>query len=97
MGFQLGAQWTGLISNVALLASGKKKAYRRLAKEMEYLERTHYSSIRYNADLVSALTGLDDRGASEFVMRNPLPDEFLQQASELELRMYIRDLYLAKR
>ena len=83
----------GLISQLALIATGKRKAARRLEEEMLYLEGLQYSSIRYTPWLVSSQTGLDDSAAAAFIIRNPIPNDFLRVASELELKMRVRELY----
>ncbi len=84
---------SGLISQLALMASGKRKSARRLEEEMLYLEGLQYSAIRYTPWLVSSQTGLDDSSAASFIIRNPIPNDFLRMASELELKMHIRELY----
>ncbi len=83
----------GLVSQLALIASGKRKAARRLEEEMLYLEGLQYSAIRYTPWLVSSQTGLNDSAAAAFIMRNPIPNDFLRVASELELKMRIRELH----
>lgn len=86
----------GLVSELALLVSGKKKAAKRLEAELLYLEGLQYASIRYTPWLVSAQTGLEDSAAIAFIVRNPIPNDFLRLASELELKMRIRELYRAE-
>jgi hypothetical protein len=84
---------SGLISELALRATGKKRAARRLQEEMLFLEGMQYSYIRYNAAMVAAQTGLSDTAAEAFIARHPIPNDYLQAASELELKQHIRDLY----
>jgi hypothetical protein len=84
---------SGLISELALRATGRKKAARRLEEEMLFLEGMQYSYIRYNAAMVTAQTGLKDTAAEAFIARHPIPNEYLQAASELELKQHIRDMY----
>jgi hypothetical protein len=87
----------GVLSELALLASGKKKEVRRFEQEMLMLEGLQYSAIRYNPALVATQTGLSDTAATAFIVRNPLPNDYLRVASELELKMRVRDMYRAER
>ncbi len=89
----IGVGSSGLVSELALIVSGKRKAARRLEEEMLFLEGLQYSNIRYNANLVASQTGLPDSAAEAFIVRNPIPNEFLRAASEAELKMRIRETY----
>lgn len=84
---------SGLLSELALRATGKKRAARRLEEEMLLLESMQYSYIRYNAAMVTSQTGLKDTAAEAFIARHPIPNDYLQAASELELKQHIRDMY----
>jgi hypothetical protein len=95
-GTGFGVSVGGVLSELALLATGKKKDVRRLQEEMLYLENLQFTSIRYNPALVSAQTGLNDSAATAFVVRNPIPSDYLRVASELELKMRIRETYRAE-
>jgi hypothetical protein len=86
----------GVFSELALLISGKKKQYRRLEKEMLFLEQMRYSDIRYTPSLVAAQTGLNDSAANAFIVRHPIPDDFVRAASELELKMWVREQWRAE-
>ena len=87
---------SGLISELALAISGKKKYYKRFAAEMTMLEELRYSTIRYTPGLVTAQTGLDDSAANAFIIKHPIPAEFVRAASELELKMWVREQYRAQ-
>lgn len=88
-----GIGMSGLFSELALRASGKKKAYRRFADEMLFLEQMRYADIRYSPGMVRSQTGLDDSAAAIFIAQHPIPDDFVHAASELELKMWIREQY----
>jgi predicted PP-loop superfamily ATPase len=96
MDYSGGIGTTGLISDLALGISGKKKYYKRFAAEMTMLEEMQYSSIRYTTSLVVAQTGLTDSAAAAFIVRNPIPLDFVRVASELELKMWVREQYRAE-
>ncbi|MEO6832855.1 MAG: hypothetical protein ABI378_10205 [Chitinophagaceae bacterium] len=83
----------GPFSALALWASGKKKKYKNLEQEMAMLEDMRYASIRYTPDLVKAQTGLDDSAANAFIIKHPIPNDFVRDATELELKMWVRNQY----
>jgi hypothetical protein len=87
---------SGLISELVLGLSGKKKYYKRFAEEMAMLEELRYAGIRYTPGLVSSLTGLDDSAATFFIARHPIPADFVRVASELELKQWVREQYRAQ-
>ena len=83
----------GLVSQLALSLTGKRKAAKDFYREYKFLDEMRYSSIRYTSALVSAQTGLNDTAAEQFIARNPIPIDYLRVVSELELKMRIRELY----
>ncbi len=90
-GFGIG--FDGVISELALRLTGKRKAARRVVNNLYYLEDLQLNSIRYTPTLVKTQTGLNDSEAWSFIRRHPIPNDFLRDASELELKQRIRDLY----
>ncbi|MBS1615925.1 MAG: hypothetical protein JST06_07405 [Bacteroidetes bacterium] len=90
-GFGIG--FDGVISELALRLTGKRKAAKQLVKNLYYLEDLQLNSIRYTPTLVKTQTGLNDSEAWSFIRRHPIPNDFLRDASELELKQRIRDLY----
>ena len=96
MDYSGGVGTTGLISELALGLSGKKKYYKRFAEDMIMLEELRYSSIRYTPSLVATQTGLNDSAAAAFINRHPIPNDFVRVASELELKMWVREQYRAE-
>lgn len=93
LGVQVGVQWGGVLSNVALVASGKKARYRKFARNLKRYETEKFAAIRYTTSLVSEQTGLEEDSAFAFIASHPLDDEFLRSATELELKMRVRELY----
>ncbi|MBS1644679.1 MAG: hypothetical protein JST36_06530 [Bacteroidetes bacterium] len=95
MNYSGGIGIDGPFSALALWASGKKKYYKNFQKELVALEDMRYASIRYTPELVKAQTGLDDSGANAFIRAHPIPNDFVRYASELELKMWVRNEYRA--
>lgn len=83
----------GLISDLALAISGKKRYYKNFASTMEMLEDLRFSSIRYTPEMVAGQTGMNDSASAQFIQRNPMPAEFARTAGELEFKMWIRTAY----
>jgi hypothetical protein len=90
-GFGIGVN--GVFSELATIISGKRKHARKFERAMLELEAMQYSSIRYTPSLVTAQTGLTDTAAELFIVHHPISNEYLQAASELELKQHIRDMY----
>jgi hypothetical protein len=90
-GFGLG--FSGIFSELAMRLTGQKKAAKEVVRNLAFLENLQFNSIRYTPGLVMAQTGLDDSAAWAFIRRHPIPNDFLRDASELELKQHIRDLY----
>lgn len=92
-GVELGIEFDGLISNLALVASGKKAHYRGFARNIKRYEADRLATIRYTTTLVSEQTGLEEDSAYAFIASHPLDDDFLRSATELELKMRVREMY----
>lgn len=90
-GFGIG--FSGIFSELALRATGKRKEAKEVARNLYFLEDLQFNSIRYTPTLVMAQTGLDDSAAWAFIRQHPIPNDFLRDASELELKQRIRDMY----
>ncbi len=95
MNYSGGIGADGVFSELALWATGKKKTYRNFAREMKMLEDLRYASIRYTTDLVISQTGLSDSAANAFIIKHPIPDDFVRNSNELELKMWVRNQYRA--
>ncbi len=78
---------------LAFKISGKQKRALRFKKELEAHETETLFALRYNAPLVRRLTGLDDSAAYVFIRENPMPRDFYDTATELELMQWVRDRY----
>lgn len=87
----------GLISDLALGLSGKKKYYRQFASNMQMLEDLRFSGIRYTPEAVAAQTGMNDSAAAQFIQRNPMPTEIARYSGDLEFKMWIRTAYRTER
>jgi len=96
-GLELGLEWQGVFTNLALIASGKKARYKRFSRELKRMEAGKFTAIRYTTSLVGEQTGLEEDAAMAFIAAHPIGEEFLRAASELELKMLIRDMYRPKR
>ncbi len=96
-GMELQIELSGVFSNLAQLASGRKTQYRRLTRELKRIEARKFAAIRYTTALVGEQTGLAEDSAMAFIAAHPLDEEFLRSASELELKMRVRDMYRSKR
>lgn len=84
---------SGLVSDLAMAISGKKRYYKGFAANMAMLEDLRFSSIRYTPEAVAAQTGMSDSAAAQFILRNPMPAEIARNAGELEFKMWIRTAF----
>lgn len=82
---------SGLFSELALRASGKKKAYRRFVRQMLQDEQNQFIALRYNAELVMRTINTTRDVADSFIVRHPMPVDFARQASDVEIKMWIRE------
>ncbi|RYD52872.1 MAG: hypothetical protein EOP52_01620 [Sphingobacteriales bacterium] len=92
---QYGLRLDGGVTWLALKLSGKQKKYRKFKQEIEAHEQEQLFAIRYNAPLVTRLTGLQDSAAYVFIRQNPMSRDFFETATELELMQWVRDRYRA--
>lgn len=70
-----------------------KKARRtyQFQKDYEDRDRQRFIDTRYTPDLVNTVTGLTDDSIGYFMYAHPMPYDFARTASELELKMWIRN------
>lgn len=85
----------GMISDLALSLSGKKKRAKQFAHDLQMLEEWRYEAIRYTPQLVMSQTGLDDSTARMFIVHHPMPYDLLRTGSELALKSWVRDEFQA--
>ena len=87
-----------VMSPVTLLAeklSKRSKQIFRFQKSFEYWEGVKFVESRYAPELVQQLTGLVGDSLAHFINANPMPYDYARVASELELKMWIRERYRA--
>jgi len=87
---------TSIMSPVTLLAdklSRKSKQIYRFQKSFNYWEDVKFIESRYSPELVQQMTGLKGDTLAYFMNTNPMPYDYARVASELELKMWIRDHY----
>lgn len=90
---QVGITLGGGVSAFAMWVSGKKKKLKKFSAMLEADERQRFTGIRYNAGVVSRVMGIDDSAALAFVDSHPMPYDFVRVASDLEIKMWIRNEY----
>lgn len=90
-----GVGTSGLISELALQLSGRKKRAKQFVQDLQMLEAWRYEAIRYTPELVMVQTGLDDSTARAFILKHPMPMDLLRSGSEMALKMWIRDEFRA--
>lgn len=81
------------ISAIAELFSRKARQTYRFQKDFRAFEAHRFADMRYTVDEVSAVTGLTGDTIGYFMFAYPLPDDFARTATDLELKMWIRDNY----
>lgn len=87
---------TSVMSPVTLLAdmlSKKSKQVYRFQKSFNYWEGIKFVESRYSAQLVQQMTGLKGDTLAYFINANPMPYDYARVASDLELKMWIRERY----
>jgi len=87
---------TSVMSPVTLLAdklSRKSKQIYRFQKSFNYWEDVKFIESRYSQQLVQQMTGLKGDTLAYFMNANPIPYDYARVASDLELKMWIRERY----
>lgn len=85
-----------VMSPVSLVAEKLSKRSRQVfkfQKEFNYWEKQRFIDSRYTPELVQALTGLGGDTLAHFMNTHPMPYDYARTASELELKMWIRNNY----
>jgi hypothetical protein len=83
----------GLFTRLARKVSGRDKREKEFLAMYRTMQAEKLIAIRYNPRVVSSVTGLKGEEAVHFVNRHPMPEDFARSATELELKMWIRDRY----
>lgn len=83
------------VTFVAERLSKRSKQLYRFQKSFNYWEDQKYIESRYSKELVQQLTGLKGDTLAYFMNAYPMPYDYARVASELELKMWIREQYKA--
>lgn len=73
--------------------TGRKKKEKKFLRTYQAMQSEKLIAIRYNPSAVALVTGLKGEEAARFMNANPMSEGFARTASELELKMWIRDHY----
>lgn len=88
-----GLVFENLPSEVAKKLTGRKKREKKFLHTYQAMQSEKLVAIRYNSSSVGSVTGLKGDDAARFINANPMSEGFARTASELELKMWIRDHY----
>lgn len=91
-------QYTGLgvnnlFSSLAYAVSKKHKQNKAFKAEFKNDEQQKFIATRYTAALTGSLTGLAGDTLARFMNTHPMDYSFARRATNLELKMWIRDNY----
>jgi len=82
------------VSALAEHFSAKVQRLKRFQGEFTWWERQKYIDNRYTAEAVKSVTGVrDDSTANAFLAAFPMPYDYARVATNLEMKMWIRDNY----
>lgn len=81
------------VSFVAERFSKRSKRIFKFQKNFYIWEDQKFIDTRYSAELVEQLTGLTGDTLAHFMNENPMPYDYARTASELEVKMWIREKY----
>ncbi len=87
---------SGAMSPVSMLAEKLLKKQKRLfafQKEFHRAEDQKFIDSRYTPELTAEMTKLSGDTLAHFMNENPMPYEFSRAASDLEIKMWIKDVY----
>jgi hypothetical protein len=87
--------FTSPVSAIAEKFSPWAKRIYRFQQTFAEGEKELYINSRYNAKFVSAFTGLTEDSLGNFMNAYPMPYDFARAATDLELKMWIRNNYKA--
>ncbi|HRO43261.1 MAG TPA: carboxypeptidase-like regulatory domain-containing protein [Flavipsychrobacter sp.] len=85
-----------IMSPVTLLAdklSKNSKQIYRFQKSFNYWEDAKFIESRYSTQLVQQMTGLKGDTLAHFMNSYPMPYDYARVASDLELKMWVRERY----
>ena len=81
------------VSFVAEKFNKNSKRIFRFQKSFYYWEDQKFIDTRYSTELVGDLTGLTGDSLAHFMNANPMPYDYARTASELEIKMWIRERF----
>lgn len=82
------------VSAIAEHFSAKVQRLKRFQGEFTWWERQKFVDNRYTADVVRSVTELkDDSTINAFIAAFPMPYDYARVATNLEMKMWIRDNY----
>lgn len=89
-------QKSGVMSPVSMLTERVLPRQRRLFKFQEEFHRTEqafFIDSRYTPELAAEMTRLSGDALARFMNANPMPEDFARAATDLEIKMWIRDRF----
>jgi hypothetical protein len=87
-------EMTGPVSYLADKISGNSKRAKKFKNDFKTDEQQEYIDTRYTPALVSSLTGIKDEDSlAHFMNSYPMEYQFARQASDLEMKVWIKDNY----
>ena len=87
---------SGVMSPASMLAekiSARQKRIWKFQKDFHRMEIEKFIDSRYSPQLTAELTRLSGDTLAHFMNDNPMPEDFARAATDLEIKMWIRDRY----
>lgn len=81
------------VSAIAELFNKKARMAYVFQKSFAVDEANRFIDMKYNAELVGRITGLTGDSIAHFMYANPMPYDYARNASDLEIKMWIRTSY----
>lgn len=81
------------VTFIAERLSKKSKQVFNFQKSFNYWEEVKFVESRYSPELVQSLTGLHGDTLANFMNSNPMPLDYARAASDLEIKIWIREHY----
>lgn len=91
--FESGISFNGLISSLAQRFTKSYKNSKRFKENFKREQEQKYIDSRYSPSLVSSLTMLKDDSLAQFMNTYKMDYPFARQATDLELKSWIRNNY----
>ena len=88
-----GGGFTGLIGGAVQKISRSYKQKKKFQKNFQNDEQQKYIDTRYTPQLVTTLTGFTGDTLATFMNTYPMEYRFARSATDLEMKMWIRDNY----